>query len=234
MTNSTRQKLTALTKNAALANKLAALQAIDIELPTIFIVHDLNTMTVEYMSPRGEQFLGFTVNDLKSLGSEYFSKFFNPDDVADYLPKVLSLLHDNDNDEKLVCFFQQARASEKHEWKWFLSSTKIFLRNEQNVPSHIITNATPIDPQYHITSKVNRLLQEKDFLKKNEAFFNMLTKREIEILRLIALGKNSIEIAFILHISEKTVVTHRRNLRSKLNVQTSYDITKFAQAFDLI
>lgn len=218
----------------SLATKIEALKAIDHELPTIFIVHNLSTMAVEYISARGQQFLGFSLNDIKNLGTEYFSKFFNPDDVADYLPKVLGLLHDNDNDEKLVCFFQQARASEKHDWKWFLSSTKIFMRDDMNIPSHIITSATPIDPQYHITPKVNRLLQERDFLKKNEAFFNMLTKREIEILRLIALGQNSTEIAASLHISEKTVVTHRRNLRSKLNVQTTYDITKFAQAFDLI
>lgn len=221
-------------KSISLEEKIDALKAIDHELPTIFIVHNLNTMAVEYISARGEQFLGFTLNDIKKFGTEYFTKFFNPDDVADYLPKVLSLLHNNDNDEKLVCFFQQARASEKHDWKWFLSSTKIFMRDEMNNPSHIITSASPIDPQYHITPKVNRILQEKDFLKKNEAFFNMLTKREIEILRHIALGQNSTEIAASLHISEKTVVTHRRNLRSKLNVQTTYDITRFAQAFDLI
>lgn len=36
-----------------------------------------------------------------------------------------------------------------------------------------------------------------------------------------------------LHISEKTAQT-RRNIKAKLNAQSNYDITQFAQAFDLI
>lgn len=54
------------------------------------------------------------------------------------------------------------------------------------------------------------------------------------MLKFMALGKNSTEIAAIFHISEKTAVTHRRNIRSKLNAQTNYDLVCYAQAFDLI
>jgi hypothetical protein len=36
-----------------------------------------------------------------------------------------------------------------------------------------------------------------------------------------------------LHISEKTAQTHL-NIKAKLNAQFKYDITQFAQAFDLI
>jgi DNA-binding CsgD family transcriptional regulator len=30
------------------------------------------------------------------------------------------------------------------------------------------------------------------------------------------------------------VNTHRKNVKSKLNAKTNYDITRFAQAFDLV
>jgi DNA-binding CsgD family transcriptional regulator len=77
-------------------------------------------------------------------------------------------------------------------------------------------------------------LEENNFLRKNHELFSSLTKREKEMLKFMALGKNSTEIAAIFHISEKTAVTHRRNIRSKLNAQTNYDLVCYAQAFDLI
>lgn len=45
-----------------------------------------------------------------------------------------------------------------------------------------------------------------------------LTGREIEIIRLVAEGKTNKEIANLLHISEKTVKNHVRNIFHKLNV----------------
>ncbi|UKJ07530.1 LuxR C-terminal-related transcriptional regulator [Solitalea lacus] len=214
--------------------KLNALIAIEDDLPSVIIIHNLETMAVEYISPRGEQILGFSLEDLKSLGKEYHTKFFNPEDVADYLPKILNLIQSNSLNDKIISYFQQARASEQHDWRWYLSTTKIFLRDGNQKPTHIITSASPIDPKHHITTKVNRLLEENNFLRRHEKVFAALSKREKEILRYMALGENSQEIAAQLHISEKTVVTHRRNIRTKLDIQSSYDITKFAQAFDLI
>ena len=174
-----------------------------------------------------------SLDELKGLGKEYHYKYFNPEDVADYLPKITSLLKGN-SDTETVSYFQQVRPSEKDDWKWYLSSTRIFLRNETGAPSHILTIAAPVDPDHHITNKVNRLLEEKNFLRKNRHIYASLTKREKEILKLMALGKNSNEIAEMVHISEKTAKTHRRNIRTKLHAQSNYDITCFAQAFDVI
>ena len=82
--------------------------------------------------------------------------------------------------------------------------------------------------------KVNRLLEENNFLRRNQKIFVSLTKREKEILKLMALGDSSVEIAGKLHISQQTASTHRRNIKSKLKVESNYDVVKFAQAFDLI
>ncbi|MEA4906276.1 MAG: response regulator transcription factor [Chloroflexi bacterium] len=48
--------------------------------------------------------------------------------------------------------------------------------------------------------------------------FSELTDRELDVLRLIAAGKNNREIAEALFISEKTVKTHITNILSKLNL----------------
>ncbi len=50
-----------------------------------------------------------------------------------------------------------------------------------------------------------------------------LTRRELEILRLVALGKDAPSIAAELGISRHTVRNHIRNLRHKLNATTKLD-----------
>jgi DNA-binding NarL/FixJ family response regulator len=55
-----------------------------------------------------------------------------------------------------------------------------------------------------------------------------LTGREQEILRLLAEGNNSKDIAFILGISNKTVDTFRRHCMRKLQLKSSADLVKFA------
>ena len=45
-----------------------------------------------------------------------------------------------------------------------------------------------------------------------------LTDRELEVFELIGKGKSSAQIAEQLHISPKTVDTHRANLKTKLSV----------------
>ncbi len=55
-----------------------------------------------------------------------------------------------------------------------------------------------------------------------------LTKREKEITRLIAQGKNSNEIANTLVISPKTVAVHRRNIFAKLNIKKTAALIAYA------
>jgi len=55
-----------------------------------------------------------------------------------------------------------------------------------------------------------------------------LTKREIEILQLIALEYSNPEIAEKLFISIRTVDTHRRNLLEKLGVKNTAGLVKYA------
>ncbi len=53
-----------------------------------------------------------------------------------------------------------------------------------------------------------------------------LTKREVEVARLIACGYRSNEIADKLNISQNTVYNHRYNIFEKLNVHTTADLVR--------
>ena len=55
-----------------------------------------------------------------------------------------------------------------------------------------------------------------------------LTRREIEVLRLVALGHTNAEIASSLYLSIRTVETHRSNIQSKLKVSRRADLVQYA------
>ena len=55
-----------------------------------------------------------------------------------------------------------------------------------------------------------------------------LTAREVEVLRLIALGHTSVEIARKLHLSPRTVETHRARIHSKLGLTTRAELVRYA------
>jgi len=55
-----------------------------------------------------------------------------------------------------------------------------------------------------------------------------LSDRELEILRLIGKGFTTREVAKSLHISAKTVESHRGNMRQKLKLATGAELTRFA------
>ena len=57
---------------------------------------------------------------------------------------------------------------------------------------------------------------------------SVLTKREMEILQHLADGKPNREIAKLLHISIRTVDTHRSNILKKLKVKTNAELVKLA------
>jgi two-component system response regulator NreC len=64
--------------------------------------------------------------------------------------------------------------------------------------------------------------------KVDSSTTRLLTDREREVLQLLAEGKSTKQIALKLHISPKTVETHRRQIMDKLNLHTIAELTKYA------
>lgn len=217
----------------AVQKKIAVIQAIDAELPGIIIIHNIKDWSVVYMSQRGLQQLGITLEELQQMGPDYHSRFFNPEESEHYVPAILGMLERNNNDE-VISYFQQVRPTPEHDWVWHASTSRIFMRDKKGLPFLTLTIALPINPTHHLTTKVARLLEENDFLRKHYTQFARLGKRERDVLKLIAMGKSSAEISEALFISTTTVDTHRRNIKQKLNVSTAYELSQYARAFDLI
>ena len=72
----------------------------------------------------------------------------------------------------------------------------------------------------------------KDYLgnlvTKESAPSIVLTKREREVLQFLAEGKTTKQIASLLFVSVKTIETHRKQVMSKLGIDSIAELTKYA------
>jgi len=67
-----------------------------------------------------------------------------------------------------------------------------------------------------------------------ETLRDMLSEREVEVLRLVAHGFTNAEIGEQLHLSPKTIDTYRRRVMAKLGLETRADLVDYALRHGLL
>jgi len=89
----------------------------------------------------------------------------------------------------------------------------------------VVKGETFFDPNVALNF-MNDYVDENTSVGKSKKV--VLSKRELEILELIANGKTSKEIAEILFIAKTTVDTHRKNMIRKLELDNGSELVKYA------
>jgi len=84
------------------------------------------------------------------------------------------------------------------------------------------------DTKGEIFEKINNLIIETDKGKIVPDFINELSEREKTILKHVAKGLTNKEIADKLFLSAHTVITHRKNITTKLGIKTISGLTVYA------
>jgi DNA-binding NarL/FixJ family response regulator len=110
---------------------------------------------------------------------------------------------------------------------------------DNGASGYVLKNAT----REELTEAIETVMQGQKFLsleaaatiKKNEdSKIPVITRREKEVLALIAEGLTNNEIAEKLFISTTTVDTHRKNLLSKFEVKNTATLIRLAAQFQFI
>ncbi len=90
---------------------------------------------------------------------------------------------------------------------------------------------TVVSKKTYLSPEISDIIV-KDYLLKSSArpasAYTALTAREREVLQLLAEGKATKQIAKLLHVSIKTIETHRRQIMDKLNIHSVAELTKYA------
>ncbi|MFD0976897.1 response regulator transcription factor [Salinimicrobium gaetbulicola] len=202
-------------------------------MPGVVVIHELKGFRPLYMSSKGLKLLGMSLNDLVSLGTDYKRIILNDKFMVDFLESLEEML----NEEKewgTYSIFHQVQLSNEKNYSWYVSSVKAFHKDAAGNTTHTITIAFPLGHFQHIPRKAEKLLNESIFSKTHLKKFLSLSPRAIEVLKLVALGNSTNQISETLNISPHTVNSHRKLIKQKLNISTSYDFTKYARSYDLI
>lgn len=89
-----------------------------------------------------------------------------------------------------------------------------------------------IKQQRFISSSISNRMFEHN--RPKAAVTSVLTTTEQEILKELAMGRSTREIAGNRNISMHTVMTHRKNIFRKIEVNTVYEATKYAMKTGLV
>lgn len=88
-----------------------------------------------------------------------------------------------------------------------------------------------ISGQFYLSSRVASIVT-KDYVHHlsatDSSVRSTLTAREREVLQLLAEGKSTKQMAVQLHVSVKTIETHRQKIMAKLDVYSLAELTKYA------
>jgi DNA-binding NarL/FixJ family response regulator len=98
----------------------------------------------------------------------------------------------------------------------------------------VMDNATFVDPSLAKLKITGQNPEAANHFDQKFVSRHDLTKRELEILRLIALAKNNKDIGQELFISEQTVGVHRKNIMRKLQMNSTAALIKLAYDHHLV
>jgi len=91
-----------------------------------------------------------------------------------------------------------------------------------------------MDSSLHRKVVENVMKSREQEAKITDIGYNILTRREQQVMRLLADGLSTKEIAEKLFISPKTVKNHRSNIMSKLDLHSTVELVRYAAKFGLI
>jgi PAS domain S-box-containing protein len=175
-----------------------------------------------------------------------WNAWFHHDDVE---AVQTALNHHVDGNTPFYQAEYRARHKEGH-WVWIHSSGRVMARDHGGNPTRVVGTSQDISARKRLSfegiglvQRIEAMIREaaagdgKNSIGKAASEVNLLTdltKRQRQILQLIAKGLTSAEIGKRLHIATATAISHRRNLMQKLDLHTAADVTRFAVRHKLI
>lgn len=196
-------------------------------IPGIVHVDNISEPEIDYLNHFGEGEFTNSFVEIRSEGSEFLKKFFEPEDMEIFSEPLIQMVEENDN-STVISFFQKVRLNNHADFSWLLTTTKILKARKEFISiSQVLSGADSS------TKAMTRLLDDNLYLRKNMNKFSQLTKREKQIVKLVAQGKSTKQIAEELYLSHHTISTHRKNINHKLGFKSIMDWERFVQAFDL-
>jgi DNA-binding CsgD family transcriptional regulator len=171
---------------------------------------------------KGLEFLGYSREELDALGHILFIETMHPDDM-----EMIGIAMNKMGIDENISYGGVYRLRPKgKDFKWVIGSIIPF-ESRNGKPWRFLNVTLDIDGMKDTQNQIIALTREIRQLK-NQIKINTLTRREKQIIGLIASGWTDKEIGKRVYISPSTAKTHRNNIHRKLGLKNTAAIVQFA------
>lgn len=210
-----------------------------------YLVSCFNKPELLYLSAEFESVMGYPCERLMKEGPAFLFSIIHPADITAVVNAIRKAQYDlaTENTMAPQPMLLEYRIVKKDETIVWIREIKYIVSYKEGRKDHILgcfhdislekaNEAAVIQTVLQNERSINQLLDVAVSYQQEEADNAAdtckLSGREKEVLRLIADGSSSKQIASKLFISENTVETHRRHLLKKFNVGNSNALVKEA------
>jgi DNA-binding NarL/FixJ family response regulator len=104
-----------------------------------------------------------------------------------------------------------------------------YIMKQESGPTMMLAIRQVLAGRIYLSHKMSARILENVVGQRTKASpIERLSDREWEVFQLIGRGKSTVQIADELHLSTKTVETHRAHVKEKLDLQTMTELISFA------
>ena len=208
-----------------LIDKLLPYEDLGDILPGRFHFNTLDDLAGEYRGNSTDSLHSFDISNRKGSDPTLFGQIIHPENWQVIYPALLEYVRKKDP-TKCFSFLQYIRPKGNDKFVWYFSTSQYLKRLDL-----LFTIDIPLSSMGTFSARALGLVVESNYLKKNCDKLVKLTKREKEILQLIAIGLDNRQMAERLFISRRTVEQHRKNIRRKLEISSVAELYWHALCF---
>lgn len=206
-----------------------ALEEVSRLLPGYLHLNNSKSVAVEYIDNSIPEFYDISDEKVERDGFAALQNICHPEDIHRMATLLDGFLKREDTFQTLSVFIRLRRRNDpQNGYSWHFTNFKLHQINQ------VIGMTTPVASLRCLSGKMAELFREQTHLQKNFRKFSQLTKREKEILALLAKGYNNPDIADLLFISRRTVENHRKSIIKKLELKNLSHLIRFAYDFGLV
>lgn len=165
----------------------------------------------------------------------------HPQDLSGFTQKLKAHLC---GDSAVFYSEHRLRHRDMH-WVAVVAHGRVTRRDTDGTPLRMVGTVADVTQDKRLHDEGIELLKRIEFLIQQAGSGNgsdgpaaeaqpSLTRRQREILIMIASGMTSGEIGKRLNVATPTVVSHRRNLMEKLGLHSTADVTRYAMTHGLL
>lgn len=195
----------------------------DLKENKCFFLYDIHADKCSYLCPSISGILGQGSRKFLNKSFLYYIRIIHPNDISHFIEEILTLIKLAEIHNKTIISVNNSGLSVRirhRKGDWLRSKVYLVLLKNTNQEN----------------SKILLGFIERDItdFENNTANTPYITYREKEIFKYLSIGDSAKMIADKLHISENTVITHRKNLIHKLQVKNSAELIKKGFEIDIL